>query len=117
MADEDTSIYNPGLTLLTESEKERLVEAIIQSRKDGLSKGQWSENNEYAYEYLKWTLDPLHMAELSGFLNFVPIYGAILYLTVLAIQQNFRGLFTSAYLVGVAAFFVPVIALIAAGPQ
>ena len=117
VADEDTSIYNPGLTLLTESEKERLVEAVIQSRKDGLAAGQWSENNEYAYEYLKGTLDPLHMVELSGFLGIVPFYGALIYLAVLAVQQNFRGVFTQAYLIGVAAFFGPILALIAAGPQ
>ena len=117
VADEDTSIYNPGLTLLTESEKERLVEAVITSRKAGLATGQWSENNEFAYEYLKGTLDPLHMVELSGFLGFVPFYGALIYLAVLAVQQNLRGLFTQAYLVGVAAFFGPILALIAAGPQ
>mmetsp|Transcript_53917 Transcript_53917/g.156644 ORF Transcript_53917/g.156644 Transcript_53917/m.156644 type:complete len:255 (+) Transcript_53917:63-827(+) len=117
VSDEDTSIYNPGLTLLTESEKERLVEAVIQSRKAGLLAGQWNENNEYAYEYLKGTLDPLHMVELSGFLGFVPFYGALIYLAVLAVQQNFRGVFTQAYLIGVAAFFGPILALVAAGPQ
>ena len=116
MADEDTSIYNPGLTLLTESEKERLVDAIVENRKVGLSTSQWSENNEYGYEFLKGSLDPLHMYELSGFLGFVPIYGAILYLGVLFVQQNLRNLFTQAYLVGVVAFFGPIIALIAAGP-
>mmetsp|Transcript_106061 Transcript_106061/g.306775 ORF Transcript_106061/g.306775 Transcript_106061/m.306775 type:complete len:244 (-) Transcript_106061:129-860(-) len=116
VADEDTSIYNPGLTLLTESEKERLVEAVIDSRKAGLKAGQWSENNEFAYEFLKGRLDPLHMAELSGFLGFVPFYGGILYLAVLAVQQNLRGLFTPAYIVGVVAFFGPILALIAAGP-
>lgn len=117
VADEDTSIYNPGLTLLTESEKERLVEAIIQSRKAGLSSGQWSENNEYAFEFLKGRLDPLHMNELAGFLRFVPAYGAILYLVVLAIQQNIRSLFTPAYIIGVLAFFGPILAFVAAGPQ
>lgn len=116
VADEDTSIYNPGLTLLTESEKERLVDAIIQSRKAGLSANSWSENNEFAYDFLKGSLDPLHMNELSGFLGFVPFYGAILYLGVLAIQQNLRSLFVPAYLVGVVAFFGPILALIAAGP-
>lgn len=117
VADEDTSIYNPGLTLLTESEKERLVDGIVQNRKAGLSSGQWSENNEYGYEFLKGSLDPLHMFELSGFLGFVPVYGAILYLVVLAVQQNIRSLFTPAYMVGVVAFFLPIIALVAAGPQ
>jgi len=115
ISDEDTSIYNPGLTLLTESEKERLVEAVIKSRKDGISKGQWSENNEYAFEFLKANLDPLHMTELSGFLGFVPFYGALLYLGVLGTQQFARGLFPAAYLLGVVAFFGPIIALVVAG--
>ena len=117
ISDEDTSIYNPGLTLLTESEKERLVEAVIDARKAGLAKGQWSENNEFAFEFLKEKLDPLHINELSGFLGFVPIYGAILYLGVLVVQQFARGLFPVAYLVGVVAFFGPILALVAAGPQ
>jgi hypothetical protein len=116
VADEDTSIYNPGLTLLTESEKERLVDSVVQNRKAGLSAGQWSEKNEYGYEFLKFSLDPLHMAELSGFLGFVPVYGAVIYLVVLAVQQNLRNLFQQAYLVGVVSFLVPLIALIAAGP-
>lgn len=115
VADEDTSIYNPGLTLLTESEKERLVEAVISARKDGLTKGQWSENNEFAFEFLREKLDPFHMVELSGFLKFVPFYAAILYVGVLAVQQFARGAFQIAYLVGVAAFFLPILALIAAG--
>jgi hypothetical protein len=116
IADEDTTIYNPGLTLLTESEKERLVDAIVNSRKVGLEKGAWSENNEFAFEFLKSNLDPLHMYELGGFLGFVPIYGAILYLVAFGAQQFARGIFPAVYLVCVAAFFLPIIALIAAGP-
>lgn len=115
ISDEDTQIYNPGLTLLTESEKERLVEAVIGARKDGLSKGQWSENNEFAFQFLREKLDPLHMVELSGFLGFVPFYGAIIYLAVLGVQQFVRDLFPVAYLVGVLAFFGPIVALIVAG--
>ena len=117
IADEDTTIYNPGLSLLTESEKERIVEAIINSRKVGLNTEQWSEKNELAFQYLREKLDPFHMNELSGFLGFVPIYGAILYLVVLGVQQFARSLFPVAYLVGVVAFFAPILALIAAGPQ
>jgi len=116
VADEDTSIYNPGLSLLTESEKERLVEAVIDARKDGLAKGQWSENNEYAYGFLKGKLDPLHMVELSTFLKFVPFYGGFLYLAVLGVQQLFRDSFQKAYLVGVVAFILPILVLIATGP-
>lgn len=103
--------------MLTGSEKERLVEAVIDARKEGLAaKGQWSENNDYAYDFLRQKLDPYHMVELSGFFKFVPFYGAFLYLGVLGVQQLFRGAFQVAYLTGVAAFILPIIALIAAGP-
>lgn len=115
VADEDTSIYNPGLTLLTESEKERLVEAVIAARKEGLQKNQWSENNEFAFEFLREKLDPFHISELRGFLSFAPFYAGLLYLGVLGVQQFARGAFQIAYLVGVAAFFLPIVALIAAG--
>ena len=57
VADEDTTIYNPGLTLLTSSEKERLVNAIVDNRQIGLSTQHWSENNEYAFDFLKQKLD------------------------------------------------------------
>jgi hypothetical protein len=46
IADEDTAIYNPGLSLLTESEKERLVEAVISSRKAGLAAESWTNDNQ-----------------------------------------------------------------------
>lgn len=116
VSDEDTTIYNPGLTLLTESEKERLVEAVIDSRRVGLAGGQWSENNEFAYEFLKGSLDPYHMVELAGYLKVVPFYGAILYLAVLGVQQFARDAFTVAYLAGAALFFLPILAFVAAGP-
>lgn len=116
VADEDTSIYNPGLSLLTESEKERLVEGVIDARKAGLKANQWSENNEYAFEFLRSKLDPLHMVELQGFLGIVPFYGAAVYIAVLAVQQLFRDGFQVAYLVGVAAFFLPIVGLVLAGP-
>jgi len=116
VADEDTTIYNPGLSLLTESEKERLVEGVIDARKAGLKTNQWSENNEYAFDFLRQKLDPFHTTELRGYLGIVPYYGAALYLAVLAVQQFFRDGFQVAYLVGVAAFFVPILGLILAGP-
>jgi len=116
VADEDTSIYNPGLSLLTESEKERLVEGVIAAKKAGLAANQWSEDNEYAFEFLRTKLDPYHMVELSGFLGFVPYYGAAIYIVVLAVQQLFRDAFQIAYLVGVAAFFLPIVGLVLAGP-
>ncbi|EED86411.1 predicted protein [Thalassiosira pseudonana CCMP1335] len=89
VADEDTTIYNPGLSLLTNSEKERLVSAIISNRKTGLSTNHWSENNEYAFDFLKTKLDPLHMYELEGYLSILPYYGAVLYLGALFVQKNF----------------------------
>eukprot|EP00529_Nitzschia_sp_RCC80_P042554 CAMPEP_0113503210 /NCGR_PEP_ID=MMETSP0014_2-20120614/34021_1 /TAXON_ID=2857 /ORGANISM="Nitzschia sp." /LENGTH=271 /DNA_ID=CAMNT_0000398159 /DNA_START=38 /DNA_END=850 /DNA_ORIENTATION=- /assembly_acc=CAM_ASM_000159 len=100
VADEDTQVYNPGLSLLTESEKERLVDAVIDARKVGLTNGQWSENNEFAFQFLREKLDPYHMQELSGFLKFAPFYAAILYVGVLGVQQFARGAFQVAYLVG-----------------
>ena len=87
------------------------------SRKEGLSKGQWSENNELAYGELKGNLDPLHMVELSGYLGVVPFYGAFLYLVVLGVQQIARDSFVPAYLVGIVAFVAPILALVVAGPQ
>eukprot|EP00980_Cylindrotheca_fusiformis_P008133 scaffold1727_cov133-Cylindrotheca_fusiformis.AAC.36 len=117
IADEDTSIYNPGLSLLTESEKERLVAAAADSRRAGITQGQWDENIENAFQELRGKLDPFHMTELSGFLQFVPVYGAILYLAVLAVQQFLRDLFPIAYGVGILAFLIPIFGLVAAGPQ
>ncbi|KAL3936801.1 MAG: hypothetical protein SGBAC_007955 [Bacillariaceae sp.] len=117
VADEDTSVYNPGLTLLTESEKERLVEAVVDARKEGLQKCKSDENIERAFAEVKGKLDPFHTYELKGYLGFVPYYGAILYLGVFAVQQFARGLFPVAYGLGVLAFFGPAIAIIAAGPQ
>mmetsp|Transcript_3746 Transcript_3746/g.8960 ORF Transcript_3746/g.8960 Transcript_3746/m.8960 type:complete len:272 (-) Transcript_3746:1629-2444(-) len=116
VADEDTAIYNPGLSLLTESEKERLVEGVISAKKAGLAANQWSEENQYAFEFLRGKLDPYHMNELSGFLGFVPYYGAAVYLVVLAVQQIFRDAFQIAYIVGVVAFFAPIVGLVLAGP-
>jgi hypothetical protein len=117
IADEDTAIYNPGLSLLTESEKERLVEAVIDSRKAGLSKNSWTENNQSAYEFLKEKLDPLHTVELKGYLGVIPLFGAVLYLAVLAVQQLARELFPTAYIAAAAAIFAPIALLVALGPQ
>ncbi|KAL7492280.1 hypothetical protein ACHAWT_001464 [Skeletonema menzelii] len=116
VADEDTTIYNPGLSLLTESEKERLVDAIIQNRKGGLSSNQWNENNEYAFSFLKQKLDPLHMYELGGYLKILPVWGAVLYLVALAVQQNARGVFPLVYALCALGVFGPVIVLVASGP-
>mmetsp|Transcript_942 Transcript_942/g.1492 ORF Transcript_942/g.1492 Transcript_942/m.1492 type:complete len:202 (-) Transcript_942:74-679(-) len=117
VSDEDTSIYNPGLTLLTESEKERLVSAVIDARKSGLSqKDGWNDNNQVAYEFLKEKLDPLHMTELRGYLQILPIYGAVWYLVALGVQQLARDAFPIAYIVGVVGVFGPAIALIVLGP-
>lgn len=115
VADEDTSIYNPGLALLTESEKERLVEACQKARQVGLAKNQWSEDNEQGYEFLRGKLDPFHVAQLRGYLSVVPFVAGILYLAVLAVQQLARGIFPIAYFVGAALFFAPAIFLVLFG--
>lgn len=117
VSDEDTTIYNPGLTLLTESEKDRLVEAIVQSKKAGVEVGQWNVDEQAGFDFLRERLDPLHMYELRGFLKFVPFYAAILYIVTLAVQQLARDLFPPAYIAGAVAFFVPIIILVSLGPQ
>lgn len=117
IADEDTAIYNPGLSLLTESEKERIVEAVITSRKAGEAAHSWTDDNQVGFTFLKEKLDPLHMTELKGYLGIVPFYGAFVYLAVLAVQQNFRYFFAQAYLGGVALIVVPIIGLVALGTQ
>jgi hypothetical protein len=116
VADEDTTIYNPGLSLLTESEKERLTSAIITNRKLSLASNQWNENNEYAFSFLKNKLDPLHMYELGGYLKILPFWGAALYLVALFVQQNARGVFPLVYGLCALGVFGPVVVLIAGGP-
>lgn len=116
VADEDTTIYNPGLSLLTESEKERLTDAIIQNRKLSLSSNKWSENNEYAFSFLKAKLDPLHMHELEGYLKILPFWGAALYLGALFVQQNARGVFPLVYGLCALGVFGPIVILVANGP-
>lgn len=112
---EDTTIFNPGLSILTESEKERLVDALIQNRKQNLAKQSWSKDTQSGFESLKERLDPLHMTELSGFLRFLPIYGGILYLTSLAAQQFQKSIFPFVYIVSVIALVVPIVLLVATG--
>ena len=116
IADEDTTIYNPGLTLLTESEKDRLVEALVKSRKAGLEKNAWSKDNELGFTELKSKLDPLFMWELRGYLKILPFYGAAVYLATFFVQQNLRQVFPAAYIIGAVAVFAPIVGLIAAGP-
>ena len=116
IADEDTTIYNPGLTLLTESEKDRLVEALVKNRKAGLEKNAWSKDNELGFTELKSKLDPLFMWELRGYLKILPFYGAAVYLATFFVQQNLRQVFPAAYIIGAVAVFAPIVGLIAAGP-
>jgi hypothetical protein len=113
VADEDTAIYNPGLTLLTESEKDRLVEAIVQSKK---MSSEWNPDTEAGYSFLRERLDPLHMYELRGYLTIVPFYGAALYLAALAAQQLARDIFPAVYIACALAVFVPAIVLVFLGP-
>jgi hypothetical protein len=117
VADEDTSIYNPGLTLMTESEKERLVQGVIASRNEGIISQEWNAQNQFAFDFLRGKLDPLHMVELRGYLSVLPVYAAVVYASVLAVQQAARNVFPVAYFVGVAAIVLPIIGLIVAGPH
>jgi hypothetical protein len=118
IADEDTTIYNPGLTLLTESEKAGLVKALVASRKaNQANPDAWNIDTQAGYDFLREKLDPLHMYELGGYLSIFPFWAGLVYLAVVAVQQFARSLFPAAYLVGVAVLFGPVLALVAAGPQ
>jgi hypothetical protein len=117
ISDEDTSIYNPGLTLLTESEKERLTSAIIASKKAAVNENQWSENNKFAFEFLRDKLDPFHTYELRGYLAVLPTLALVVYLGVLAVQQTARNLYPAAYFGGIAILVLPAIVLIVLGPQ
>ncbi|KAL7564680.1 hypothetical protein ACA910_021236 [Epithemia clementina (nom. ined.)] len=136
VADEDTTLYNPGLSLLTESEKEALMQAVLDARREGMAAAVWTDNAELGYEFLKQNLDPWHVVELRGYLQILPWYGAAVYLAVLAVQQfvlasesasasasastspsQKRTPFTIAYFVGVAAVFGPALILVALGPQ
>lgn len=115
VADEDTTIYNPGLTLLTETEKTKIVEGVVESRKVGLATNQWNIDTQAGYEFIRERLDPLHTYELQGYLKIVPFYAAFLYAGVLIVQQTARELFAPAYIVAAAAFFLPAIVLISLG--
>ena len=125
VSDEDTSIYNPGLTLLTETEKTRLVNTVVESKKMQVVKassnadnnGSWNNDLEAGYSFLRERLDPLHMYELRGYLSILPIFGAVMYLVALAVQQLARDAFPIAYIVCAAAVFAPIIVLVLLGPQ
>lgn len=120
VSDEDTTIYNPGLTLLTETEKDRLVEAIVKSKKQRLSDDNsaesWSDDLQAGYTFLRDRLDPLHMYELRGYLSILPWYGAFMYLVALGIQQLAREVFPIAYIACAAAVFLPIAVLVVLGP-
>jgi hypothetical protein len=116
IANEDTTLYNPGLTLLTESEKTRLVDAIVESRRL-VGADRWDVDAAAGFDFLREKLDPYHMYELAGYLSILPFYGAAVYLAVLVVQQVARDLFPVAYIAGAVAIFAPVVALVLIGPQ
>eukprot|EP00586_Coscinodiscus_wailesii_P020156 CAMPEP_0172497010 /NCGR_PEP_ID=MMETSP1066-20121228/94748_1 /TAXON_ID=671091 /ORGANISM="Coscinodiscus wailesii, Strain CCMP2513" /LENGTH=268 /DNA_ID=CAMNT_0013269583 /DNA_START=144 /DNA_END=950 /DNA_ORIENTATION=- len=112
---EDTTIYNPGLTLLTESEKNSILKSIMNNRKIAQNAASWSEDNEYAFQFLKQKLDPLHMAELKGYLGIFPFYAGLVYLAALGVQQIAREFFTAGYIFGALLVFGPVVVLLLFG--
>jgi hypothetical protein len=117
VADEDTTIYNPGLTLLTESEKTQLVQAIVESRASALVRdGAWSDDNQLAYQFLKDKLDPFHITELRGYLATFPALVVVAYAVNLAVQQLARDWFPISYGLGVAVVVLPALALLALDP-
>jgi hypothetical protein len=125
VSDEDTSIYNPGLTLLTETEKNRLVRVIVESKQQqqqqlaatsNTAAASWNNDLEAGYTFLRERLDPLHMYELRGYLSVLPWYGAVMYLIAFAIQQLARDVFPIAYIVCAVAVFAPILVLVIIGP-
>jgi len=112
VADEDTSIYNPGLSILTESEKERILDAVRETRKNNKAVKKWTSDSEFAYDFLKDKLDPLHMTELKGYLGILPYYGAVLYVGSLAVQQFVRDSFPFIYLSSAVLVFLPIVGLV-----
>lgn len=103
------------MSLLTESEKSSLINAILDNRKANIASNTWNQDNEYAFDFLKTRLDPLHMVELSSYLKVLPFLGGAMYLAVLGVQQFARGIFEVAYVVSALVVFVPIFVLIAAG--
>jgi len=91
------------------------VNAVIQNRKDNVAKKTWSKDNEFAFDFLKTKLDPLHMAELKGYLGVLPIYGAVIYVVALGVQQFARDSFAPAYVISAVAVFLPALFLILKG--
>lgn len=116
VANEDTTIYNPGLTLLTESEKERLVEASVLARNGLISRDAWTSENQISFEYIREKLDPYHTYELSGYLRNAPLYVGIAYLLAIGTQLFLRGIFPVAYFVLVFLTILPALVYIALGP-
>ena len=75
----------------------------------------WNKDNQYAFDFLKQKLDPLHMVELRGYLRILPFWGAGLYLATLGVQQFKRELFSTAYIVAALLVFLPAIVLVSTG--
>ena len=88
IVDEDTTVYNPGPTLLSGAEKTRLVDALVDNRAAGLAASRWSEDNEDAFVFLKGALDPLHTHKLAGYLGILPMWGAALYLAATCAEER-----------------------------
>lgn len=105
------------MALLTETEKQALTKAVISSKKAVTASGQWNNEDQLAFDFLRNKLDPYHTYELGPYIKIFPFYAAIVYLGVLAVQQAARSLFPVAYIAGVVAVFVPALALVALGPQ
>ena len=115
IAGEDQTRYNSGLVLLSEAEKIRLTDDIIDARKEMLSTKNWSEECDAAFGYLKGKLDPLHTYELKPYLNNFPQIVGGAYLFALAGQALFRGVFPAIYIVSVVCVFLPAAFLLLVG--
>ena len=101
---EDTSIYNPGLTLMSQDEKDYIVKGLHKVKSSPL---KLNSDSQGSLNYLIGLLDPLHTYELSSYLARLPITTAASYFLSLAVIFFARDVFPYAYvaivLVGVMA--------------
>mmetsp|Transcript_2776 Transcript_2776/g.5775 ORF Transcript_2776/g.5775 Transcript_2776/m.5775 type:complete len:237 (+) Transcript_2776:22-732(+) len=111
VSEDDTSVYNPGLSILSQYEKSEILGALSDNRDGGLSARTWTTEEDDQYKFIRGKLDPLRMTQLAGYLGVMPVVGAVAYVGAIAVQQLARPLFTVAYIVAAAVTFGPIVYL------
>ncbi|GMI43585.1 hypothetical protein TeGR_g6631, partial [Tetraparma gracilis] len=95
---EDSSIYNPGLSLLSDDEKQALVASLRSLHNNPLL----DKPLETDRAYLLSLLDPLRLSSLAPYLHVLPLAAAGAYSLALAAMVFAREVFPALY-VGIAA--------------